>query len=109
MTARLPPAYLFQPTTAYQYGQPPLGGGSLGQKSFRASSPQYGAEIVYRLTTGNSDRRARTSVVIRDIRGDTVRTGQGPAGAGLHRVYWNFQGRDPPPAALSPSQKPASA
>src|SRR2546426_12831090 len=33
--------------------------------------------------------------VIRDVRGDTVRTIQGPAGAGLHRVVWNFQGKNP--------------
>ncbi len=102
-------AYLFQPTTAYQYGQPPLGGGSSGQKAFRAPSPPYGAEIVYRLAIGSGDRRARTSIVIRDVRGDTVRTVQGPAGPGLHRVYWNFQGRNPPPVALSPSQKRDSA
>ncbi len=102
-------AYLFQPTTAYQYGQAPLGGGNNGQKQFRAPSPQYGAEIVYRLATGSSDRRARTQIVIRDVRGDTVRTIQGPAGAGLHRVVWNFQGRTPPPVALSPSQKRDSA
>src|SRR5204863_10070507 len=102
-------AYLFQPTTAYQYGQPPLGGGSTGQKAFRAPSPQYGAEIVYRLATGSTDRRARTQIVIRDVRGDTVRTVRGPAGAGLHRVVWNFQGKTPPPVALSPSQKRDSA
>ncbi|HEV2670697.1 MAG TPA: hypothetical protein VGU74_06370, partial [Gemmatimonadales bacterium] len=101
--------YLFQPTTAYQYGQPPLGGGSTGQKAFRASSPPYGAEIVYRLAKGNPDRRARTQVVIRDVRGDSVRTLQGPAAAGVNRVYWNFQGRTPPPVALSPSQKRDSA
>src|SRR5262249_49589839 len=58
---------------------------------------------------GSSDRRARTTVVIRDVRGDTVRTVQGPAGPGLHRVTWNFQGRTPPPVALSPSQKRDSA
>jgi hypothetical protein len=98
-------AYLFQPKTAYQYGQSPLGGGSPGQKTFRAQSPQYGAEIAYRLTAANSDRRARTRVVITDISGDTVRTIQGPAGPGLHRVVWNFQGKTPPPVALSPSQR----
>ena len=102
-------AYLFQPNTAYQYGQAPLGGGSPGQKAFRAPSPPYGAEIVYRLTAPNADRRARTQVVIRDVRGDTVRTLQGPAGPGLHRVFWNFQGKTPPPVALSPSQKRDSA
>src|SRR5204862_157434 len=78
-------------------------------KSFRSPSPPYGADIVYRLATGSSDRRARTSIVIRDVRGDTVRTVQGPAGPGLHRVIWNFQGRTPPPVALSPSQKRDSA
>src|SRR5207247_4310211 len=102
-------AYLFQPTTAYQYGQAPLGGGSSGQKSFRAASPPYGAEIVYRLAKGNSDRRARTTVVIRDVRGDTVRTVQGPAGAGVNRAAWTFQGKTPPPVALSPSPKRDSA
>src|SRR5438876_10998098 len=101
--------YLFQPTTAYQYGQCPLGGGNNRHTQCRAPSPQYGAEIVYRLATGSTDRRARTQIVIRDVRGDTVRTIQGPAGAGLHRVVWNFQGRTPPPVALSPSQKRDSA
>src|SRR5258708_6297711 len=98
-------AYLFQAKTAYQYGQSPLGGGSPGQKAFRAPSPQYGAEIAYRLTAANSDRRARTRVVIRDVMGDTVRTIQGPAGAGLHRVGWDFAGQTPPPAPPSPSQQ----
>ncbi|HXM37897.1 MAG TPA: hypothetical protein VN908_04460 [Gemmatimonadales bacterium] len=98
-------AYLFQPKTAYQYGQTPGGGGSTGQKAFRAPSPPYGAEIAYRLTSGNSDRRARTRIVITDVSGDTIRTLQGPAGAGLQRVVWNFQGKQPPPITLSPSQK----
>jgi photosystem II stability/assembly factor-like uncharacterized protein len=96
-------AYLFQPKTAYQYGQSPLGGGSPGHKVFRAPTPQYGAEIAYRLTAG--ERRSRTTVVITDAKGDTVRTIQGPGGPGLHRVTWNFQGRPPAPVALSPSQK----
>jgi len=29
----------------------------------------------------------------------------GPGGPGLHRVTWNFQGKQPPPRTLSPSQK----
>ncbi len=100
-------AHLFEPKLAYQYGQAPLGGGSPGHKAFRSPSPPYGAEIVYRLTTG--DRRARTRVVITDVTGDTIRTLQGPGGPGLHRVTWNFQGRQPTPVALSPSQKRDSA
>ncbi|MDP3909269.1 MAG: hypothetical protein Q8Q14_02670 [Gemmatimonadales bacterium] len=102
-------AYLFQPKVAYQYGQAPLGGGSPGHKVFRAQSPTYGAEIVYRLTKGSRDRRARTRIAILDVRGDTIRTIQGPASAGVHRVVWNFAGRQPAPVALSPSQRRDSA
>jgi hypothetical protein len=43
--------------------------------------------------------------VITDVTGDTIRTLEGPATAGVHRVVWNFAGRTPPPVALSPSQK----
>ena len=108
-SALIADAYVFQPKVAYQYGQPPLGGGSTGHKLFRAQSPQYGAEIVYRLTKGSSDRRARTRIAILDAKGDTVRTLQGPASAGVHRVVWNFAGRQPAPIALSPSQRRDSA
>jgi len=98
-------AYLFQPKTAYEYGEATRASFSPGQKWFRAASPPYGAEIVYRLTTGSTDRRAQTKVVITDVRGDTVRTVNGPASAGLHRVTWGFQGPNPKPSPLSPSQK----
>jgi hypothetical protein len=102
-------AYLFQPKVAYQYGQAPLGGGSPGHKLFRAQSPQYGAEIVYRLAKGSDDRRARTRIAILDAKGDTVRSLTGPARAGVHRVTWNFAGPPPKPLALSPSQRRDSA
>src|SRR6266545_405212 len=102
-------AWLFQPKTAYEYGEPTRASFSAGHKWFRAPSPQYGAEIVYRLPTGSTDRRAQTKVVITDVRGDTVRTVNGPASAGLHRVAWAFQGKAPAPVALSPSQKRDSA
>ena len=98
-------AHFFQPKTAYQYGQSPLGGGSSGHKLFRAASPPYGAELVYRLAQGAGDRRARTNILITDVRGDTVRTLTGPATAGMHRVAWDFRGRQAAPATLSPSQK----
>jgi photosystem II stability/assembly factor-like uncharacterized protein len=102
-------AWLFQPKTAYEYGEPVRAGGSPGHKYFRSPSPAYGAEIVYRLTTGSTDRRAQTKIVITDVRGDTVRTVNGPASAGLHRVAWAFQGKQPAAIALSPSQKRDSA
>ncbi len=46
------PTYLFEPKTAYEYGQGPATGESSngsGQKLFAAPSPAYGAEIVYRV------------------------------------------------------------
>jgi photosystem II stability/assembly factor-like uncharacterized protein len=95
-------SYLFEPKVAYEYGEPVRATVS-GQKQFRAPSPPYGAEIAYRLTTG--ERRNQTKLVITDVRGDTVRTVNGPGGPGLHRATWNFQGKQPPPVALSPSQK----
>src|SRR5438094_8366932 len=96
-------AYLFEPKTAYEYGDAVRANASGGHKQFISPSPQYGAEIVYRLTTG--DRRTQTKVVISDVRGDTVRTVNGPGGPGLHRVAWGFQGRTAPPQTLSPSQR----
>jgi len=48
-------AYLFQPKTAYQYGQAPALGASSngeGHKVFNAPSPAYGAEIAYRVGAG---------------------------------------------------------
>lgn len=94
---------LFAPKTAYQYSQAQVGGGSSAQKSFQAQSPQYGAEIAYLLTSGS--RRSRPSIVVTDVKGDTVQTLQGTGGPGLHRVTWNFQGKRPPAEPLSPSQK----
>ncbi len=94
---------LFTPGTAYQYSQAQVGGGSSAQKSFQAQSSQYGAEIAYLLTSGS--RRSRPSIVITDVKGDTVQTLQGTGGPGLHRVTWNFQWARPPAEPLSPSQK----
>jgi len=96
-------AYLFQPTTAYQFGDRMVGGESTGQKWFSASSPSYGAEIVYRLTSG--EPRSRTQIVVTDVKGDTLQTLQGPGGPGIHRVNWSFQGARPPAEPLSPSQR----
>jgi photosystem II stability/assembly factor-like uncharacterized protein len=96
-------AYLFEPKTAFQYGDARVGGESMGQLAFEARSPSYGAEIVYRLTSG--EPRSRTQVVITDVQGDTLQTVDGPGGPGLHRVTWSFQGKRPPAPELSPSQR----
>jgi hypothetical protein len=83
-------ATLFAPKTAFQYGQQPMLGEATGHKIFQAPSPQYGAEIAYRLPTA---AQGPVRIVITDVKGDTLRTLTGPAAAGIHRVYWDFRGR----------------
>ncbi len=96
-------AYLFEPKTAYQYNSPPRGGQNYGHDVFEAQSPRYGAEIVYRRTSG--ERRTQTPIVITNVMGDTVQTLQGPGTPGIHRVTWNFRGAPAPRDPLSPSQQ----
>ncbi|HEX9166390.1 MAG TPA: hypothetical protein VF862_10810, partial [Gemmatimonadales bacterium] len=99
------PAHLFAPKTAYQINQTPdanMGGGAgVGHMQFVSNSPNSGAEITYRVGAGAPVGPAR--IVIQDAGGDTVQTLFGPGSAGLHRVYWNYQGRRPPRPPLSPA------
>jgi hypothetical protein len=120
--------HLFEPKTAFEYGQGPAVGASSngqGHKVFEAPSPAYGAEIVYRIggtvstaSAGSGDdqngpaggrggrggqRGPQAQLLISDARGDTVRTLTGPATPGLHRVTWDLRGR-PARVTLSPSQ-----
>jgi len=124
-------AHLFEPKTAFEYGQGPAVGASAngeGHKVFNAPSPAYGAEIVYRIggsaqpAAANDDqngpaagrggrgsaRAPQAQIIITDAKGDTIRTLNGPAGPGLHRVTWDFRGRAAR-NALSPSQLRDSA
>lgn len=93
-----------------------------GNKLFQAENPPFGAQVAYRVAgtpssaaaedegdapSGGSaptpGRRAvpdSARIVITDASGDTVRTLRGPAGPGLHRVFWDLRGK---PAPLSPS------
>ena len=89
----------FTPKTAYEYSQANTQNFT-GQKTFLVPNPPYGAELVYRLTSGASRDSAR--IVVTNIRGDTVRTLTGPGGAGLHRAYWDLRMRPRPlgPTAL---------
>ena len=91
------PAYLFAPRTAFQWGEAPVEGGSTGHGIFEAPSPQYGADIWYRL--GKSGGAAR--IVVQDAKGDTLQTLTGSGQAGTHRVSWNFNGRPPATVALT--------
>jgi hypothetical protein len=83
----------FTPKTAYQYSQA-ITQNFMGSEIFLAPNPPYGAELVYRVTSGTS--RDTTRIVVTNIRGDTVRTLNGPGGAGLHRAYWDLRGRPRP-------------
>jgi hypothetical protein len=83
----------FTPKTAYQYSQANTQNFT-GNKYFLAPNPTYGAELVYRVTSGAARDTAR--IVVTNIRGDTVRTFNGPAGIGLHRAYWDLRGRPKP-------------
>jgi Sortilin, neurotensin receptor 3, len=98
-------AHLFKPVDAYEYGQGPEVGASSngeGQQVFNAPSPEYGANISYRLADAV---RGGVHVIIQDINGDTVGHLNGPGGAGLHTVTWNFQSAiRPPTPKLSPSE-----
>ena len=97
--------HLFAPTTAYQYGQGPDVGASAngeGQGVFNAPSPEYGANISYRLA---SAVRGQVHVIVTDIAGDTVGNLSGPGQAGIHTVTWNFQSaKRMPVPMLSPSE-----
>ncbi len=123
-------AHLFEPKTAFQFGQSPLGGGSSGHQRFQAPGGTYGGEIVYRVAAGSvritngggrdrggrrggrgvsggpggpGARGPRAQIVITNSDGDTVRTLDGPATPGLHRVTWDFRGTRPPAGPLSPA------
>jgi photosystem II stability/assembly factor-like uncharacterized protein len=82
--------YLFQPKTAYEYGQGPAMGASSngeGQKVFNAPSPAYGAEIAYRVvggaapsaaSSGDNDGNNSAPNAVRGGRGQGQRGQRGP-------------------------------
>jgi hypothetical protein len=92
----------FTPKTAYQYSQSNTQNFT-GNKYFLAPNPTFGAELVYRVTSGTARDTAR--IVVTNVRGDTIRTINGPGGPGLHRAYWDLRTRPRPlgPAALRDS------
>ncbi|GAC1649510.1 MAG: hypothetical protein NVS4B3_06710 [Gemmatimonadaceae bacterium] len=125
-------AHLFAPKVAYQYPEMPAAEYSAAQKSFEAPSPPYGAHISYRVgnalvtpavatahlgggDTLSHSELARTAtvgrgrdtvtVVITNVRGDTVRSLGGPASPGIHTVVWDFHGRTAPSVPLTPAGK----
>ncbi|MEK7239497.1 MAG: hypothetical protein AAB224_02850 [Gemmatimonadota bacterium] len=94
-------AHLFKPRTAFQWGEKPFNGESVGNRVFQVPSPTYGAEITYRLATANP---GQVRIVIQDASGDTLRTLNGPGSAGINRMTWDFRGKAPPSPRLSPAE-----
>jgi photosystem II stability/assembly factor-like uncharacterized protein len=98
--------HLFKPKTAYQWGEGPqlsLPGNGYGQSEMTYASPAYGAEIDYRL---GSNAPSSVRLIVSDVMGDTLATLNGPGGAGVHKVTWNFQMAPRRVATeLSPSQR----
>ncbi len=95
--------YLFQPKTAFQWGEGPTlsaSGNGNAQAFFSIPSPQYGAAISYRL--GASVPAGPVRIAISGVQGDTIATIQGAGGPGIHTAIWNFQGRHPVSAATAP-------
>jgi hypothetical protein len=98
---------LFETKPAIQFGNPPVGGESPGQQLFSVQSPGVGAEISY-FTPGGSLSSAPRIVIVGE-RGDTAQVLNGLAGAGLHKVIWNYRRRADPPRPLSPAERRDSA
>jgi photosystem II stability/assembly factor-like uncharacterized protein len=111
MTARTitAAAYLFEPKTAFQWGEGPTlmaSGNGNAQGFFATPNPPYGASISYRVMGAGG---GPASIRITDALGDTIASLTGPGGAGLHTVTWAFNGTRAAASddarVLSPSEK----
>jgi hypothetical protein len=94
--------HVFEPRTAFQYGERIYNGESPGHKVWSAPSPAYGAEVAYRIAPGTTVS-GPVRIAITDAKGDTLRTLTGATGAGVHRVLWDMRGRAAPQPALTPA------
>jgi photosystem II stability/assembly factor-like uncharacterized protein len=93
--------WLFQPVTAYEFGEKPGADLDPGHAWFEAETPGEGAVISYRLASGKKGDTVK--VVITDVGGDTVTTLNGPGVAGLHHVTWNLRGKPEKAKPLTPA------
>lgn len=99
-------AHLFEPRTAYQWGEGPTlmaSGNGNAQAFFATPSPAYGADIWYRVGAAAA---GSPRIIITSVAGDTLANLAGASG-GPNVVTWNFRGRAPVAVAqpLSPSEK----
>ncbi|MDB4911304.1 MAG: hypothetical protein JWO39_2127, partial [Gemmatimonadetes bacterium] len=93
--------YLFAPKTSYTFGEAPGADISSGQGTFKGRSAPFGADIVYRLTSGSP--KDSVKIVITNTKGDTLKTLSGRGGAGLHHIMWDLKAKPPVPTPLTPA------
>jgi hypothetical protein len=96
-------AILFEPAPGLQFGDPPVGGESVGQHFFQGQSARYGAQLAYWLPEAAEGRRVE--LVITDEAGNEVATVNGTGREGFNTALWNMQGPAPAPMALSPAAR----
>jgi photosystem II stability/assembly factor-like uncharacterized protein len=102
------PAYLFKPTTAYQWAEPPtlgIPGNGHGQHPLTIPSPAYGATITYRVGAGVT---GPAQIAVSDASGETIFQTSGPASAGVQNVVWPFtvtRATVAAPRVLSPAER----
>ena len=94
-------SYLFAPKTAYAFGEAPGADISPGQGTYRAQTTPFGADIVYRLTSGST--KDSVKIVITNVKGDTLKTLTGRGGSGVHHVMWDLKAKPPAPTPLTPA------
>jgi photosystem II stability/assembly factor-like uncharacterized protein len=86
-------AYLFAPRVAYQYPSEQAYGeltyGS-GHMRWDAQSPQYGANIDFRLAAVMKDT---VRVIVTNAAGDTLMNQTQPGTVGMHSLVWGMQGK----------------
>ena len=83
-------ATLFKPDVATQWGYEPTrgpiyGGGS---RRYRGENPPNGAVLHYLLP---AQTKEKAKLEVYDIQGDLVRTLEGSADAGWHKLVWDFR------------------
>jgi photosystem II stability/assembly factor-like uncharacterized protein len=101
-------AVLFEPRTAYQWGEgPTLGipGNGHGQQPLVIPQPPYGATISYYLKEAVRDS---VQIAVSDVAGHQLFQTKGSGKAGLQSVTWGFQVAAQPsaePRVQSPAEK----
>jgi hypothetical protein len=118
-------AFLFEPPTAFQFGQRARGGESYGHAWFARPTPGSKAAISYYISDevareiraavraereeGERPSAPRVSITVTNSAGDVVRTLSGRAAGGLHTIDWDLRVDRPEPDVVSPSRQAEQA